>query len=121
MMARNEKGEIPPPPPADPPSVKYSAFYTQHQGALGHYFRNLYHIFKFVKESPIEDKRRYTSLARAELSQYELALLFYNGISPYGEKFKPLIEEFGLLENLNTGLLMNEAEDVKLYDPMAFS
>lgn len=101
-------------------SEKWWAFYEQYQGALGHYFRNLYHLFKFVKNSDVEEKRRYTSLARAQLSQYELALLFYNCLSPAGEKFKPLVEEFGLLENLNQDLLIKPEEDPKLYDPRAF-
>jgi len=42
----------------------YEKFYLYHQADLGHYFRTLYHIFKFVKTSDITDKRRYTTLAR---------------------------------------------------------
>src|SRR4051812_44779042 len=53
----------------------YLSFYKNYQGELGHYFRTLYHIIKFVKESKVEDKRTYSSLVRAQLSQYELALL----------------------------------------------
>jgi hypothetical protein len=35
-------------------------------------------------------------------------MLHYNGISTYGEaKFKRLIEEYALLENMGPGLLMN--------------
>jgi len=97
----------------------YKKFYNDHQSELGHYFINLYHVFKFVNtcdvlkdkadtftdkdnEQTIKNKRRYTSIARAQLSQYELALLFYNGISDNGkEDFKPLIEKFGLLDNFN--------------------
>lgn len=99
---------------------RYVMFYEKYQEVLGHYFRNLYHLFKFVKGSDIQDKRRYTSLARAQLSQCELVFLFYNGLSSYGEKFKPLIEEFGLLENLNRKLLFVSDED-KAYDPKAFN
>jgi hypothetical protein len=72
-----------------------------------------------VKTSDVQDKRRYTSLARAQLSQYELALLFYNGISPLGEKFKPVIEEFGLLENLDETLLFEPGHE-EFYDQKAF-
>ena len=87
---------------------RYEFFYETKQAVLGHYFRNLYHVFKFVKDSEIDnaEKRRYTSLVRATLSQGELALLFYNCLSVYGsQKFKPLVEEFGLLENLNCDLV----------------
>ena len=43
---------------------------------------------------------KYTSITRSQLSDYELLLLFYNGLSEMGEKFKPLIEEYALLKNL---------------------
>jgi hypothetical protein len=107
---------------------KYQALANGNQGKqLGHYFRNLYHLIKFVNNSEIKDKRRYTSLARATLSQPELALLFYNGLTALGEKFKPLIEDFGLLENFNKDLLLNAedellcgAKDGKPYKPEAW-
>lgn len=85
----------------------YVNFYHARQHDLAHYFRTLYHIFKFIRDSSFENKRQYTSLVRAQLSAGELALLFYNCISPFGEKFKPLVEEFGLLEHLDNSLLLN--------------
>jgi len=111
-------------------SEKYLPFYNRYQGVLGHYFRNLYHVIKFVKESealkdgdPVIDyknRRRYTSLVRASLSQFELALLFYNCVVPIGDKFKPLVEEFGLLENFAKNALL-EPEHESLYNPKAFA
>jgi len=105
---------------------RYMWLYNARQGELGHYFRNLYHVIKFVKETEAlknadaaieyNNRRRYTSLVRATLSQFELALLFYNGLSDNGEKFKPLIVEFGLLENFDRDALYNRPEDEKLYD-----
>lgn len=99
----------------------YGKFYEEHQSELGHYFRHLYHIIKFVKAAPIEDKKRYTSLIRAQLSAYEHLMLFYNCLSPFGiEKFKPLVEEFELLENLPKSLLLMPALHVPLYSRNAF-
>lgn len=93
----------------------YADFYSGQRGNLGHYFRTLYHTFKLIDRSEIEDKRTYTSLVRAQLSQYELALLFYNCIMPIekdgGNKFKPLVEKYGLLENFDTTLLLNTAHE----------
>jgi hypothetical protein len=37
----------------------YERFYSARQAGVGHYFRNLYHIIKFVKVSPIANKRQY--------------------------------------------------------------
>jgi len=52
---------------------------------------------------------------------YELCLLFYNGLGSEGEKFKPLIEKFGLLENLHDRpkILINPIHE-SYYDGRAF-
>src|SRR5207249_4987111 len=101
----------------------YDVFYEKHQEDLAHYFRTLYHIIKLVKFSEVivkaEDKRRYTSLARAQLSAFELALLFYNGISKQGEGFRPWIEEFGLLEHLDERYLLHPLHE-GLYSEKAY-
>ncbi|SRR5579883_1271029 len=78
----------------------YERFHQRSRGELDHYFRNLYHIIKFIDGRSLSDPRRYSSLVRAQLSPAELILLFYNGLSPYGEKFKPLMEKYALLEPL---------------------
>jgi len=94
--------------------------FEQHQADLGHYFRNLYNIIKFVKNSSVEDKRLYTNLVRAQLSSVELALLFYNCLGDIGrEKFKPLVEEFALLKNMPDGILIDSSHK-KFYDERAF-
>ena len=99
----------------------YGSFYEEHQEELGHYFRHLYHIIKFVKSSDVQDKKRYTNFVRAQLSSYELALLFYNGVSDLGEeKFKPLIEEFSLLKNLPETLILRPTTHSGFYAPGAY-
>lgn len=94
-------------------SVKtiYEYAFGAERGQLGHYFRHLYHIVKFIDKSDIEekDKRTYSSLIRAQLSSYELVLLHYNGLSAYGfEKFKPLIEKYDLLQNMDEDLIIKD-------------
>lgn len=79
----------------------YERFYRQNNSELGHYFRTVYNIVKFVDKSKIGEKKFYTNILRAQLSDAEVALLFHNGLSPYGsEKFKPLMERYGLLKNV---------------------
>jgi hypothetical protein len=104
----------------------YLEFYNEFQAELGHYFRNLYHVFKFIAGSRnIEDtdRQEYASLARAQLSAYELVLLFYNSITPMPpgkeNEFKELIERFCLLKNLDRKLLLNKAHE-KFYRQSAF-
>lgn len=85
----------------------YNHFYNNHRPKLGPYFQNLYNIIKFVDLSDVEDKKFYTNIVRAQLSSYELVILFYNTLSPYGEKFKPLVEKYALLKMLPIGLLLD--------------
>jgi hypothetical protein len=114
-----------PPPRTDQLIVKlyYEKFYNHRQALLGHYFRILYHIVKLVDSSTIlkthEEKRRYVSLVRAQLSAHELILIFYNGISTKAVKFKPLIEKYGLLEHLDKKLLLDQSH-VHFHKPGAY-
>lgn len=88
---------------------------------MGHYFRNLYHIVKFVDKANISNKREYTNILRAQLSTGELLLLYFNCLSRYGnEKFKPLVEKYSLLKTIadDDELLRYDCKD--LYDKMAF-
>lgn len=99
----------------------YSRFYEEHQSEVGHYFRTLYHIIKLVDETAVQNKRRYTSLVRAQLSSYEQALLFYNCLSTKGnQKFKPLVERYALLENLPPQILLASNLHIPLYAASAF-
>lgn len=101
----------------------YYLLFDRDQSDLSHYFRHLYHIIKFVNSSNLtfEEQKSYTNFVRAQLSSYELVMLYYNGLSKYGEeKFKPLIEKFSVLKNLNTDLVLNEFICDKEYASNAF-
>jgi hypothetical protein len=98
----------------------YRSTYNNRQGDLGHYFRNLYNLVKFVHTAEVSNKKFYANLVRAQLSNQELQMLFYNCLSPNGsEKFKPLIEEYALLKNLPEDLLCNPTHKT-LYSASAF-
>jgi len=98
----------------------YLEFYGENQSEIGHYFRSLYHIIKLIDQSDVDNKRLYTNLVRAQLSSYELTLLFYNCISDLGlDKFKPLIEKYALFKNLSGSLLIR-ADHRELYLPNAY-
>lgn len=98
----------------------YIDFYHSEQDQLGHYFRNFYHILKFIDKSPElqtkDEKQFYASILRAQLSSYELTLLLYNCIGQYAnKKLRPLMVEYNMFQNINTSLLKNEDRDFKLY------
>ncbi len=90
---------------------KYSDFYSEEYGdELGQYFRTIYNILKFVDTNKlISDKKIYTNLLRAQLSRYELSLLFYNCLSSFGEKkMMPLVKKYEILKHLEKSTLPPE-------------
>ena len=98
----------------------YERFAAYRQEAVGHYFRTFYNIVKFIEKSEAEDKQTYINILRAQLSSPELYLLFYNCLSRYGnQKFKPYVEQFGLLENMATANLIRRGHK-DLYNESAF-
>ncbi len=89
---------------------RHYLFFAKYQALVGHYLRHLYNMVKFVEEKDFliyEEKKRYTNLIRAQLSSYELALLFYNCLSDQGKDFKPLVEKYTLLKNIDFNLLLS--------------
>jgi hypothetical protein len=81
---------------------------------LDHYFRHLYRIFKYVYDSRallknFDQEYKYTSIIRAQLSDYELILLFYNCLSKNGkDRFKKYAERYALFNNIRNELLVDE-------------
>ena len=98
----------------------YGRFYESNEHEVGHYFRNFYRILKFVDESEVVNKEEYSGILRAQLSSFELALLFYNSLHPIGAKLKPLVERYSMLENLNLDLLCDTEGEVRLYGASAY-
>ena len=87
----------------------YDILYDADKSDMSHYFRTIYHIFKFIDNSDIKNKKQYTSIARAQLSSYEQIILFYNCLHENGrEKFKPLIEKYSIFKNIDSSLLISQ-------------
>lgn len=87
-------------------------FFRKEHSDLGHYFRTLYNIVKFVNEKKPNNPKYYTNLLRSQFSTYEHLLLFYNCHSNFGnEKFRPLIIQYSILDNMSiSGLLDKDHE-----------
>ncbi len=90
----------------------YRSFYfdSDFDALLSHYFRNLYHIFKYVYQSELillEEKKFYSKIVRAQISPNELILIFYNSMMEgLGKpKFLFLIKEYNILKNMNSDLI----------------
>jgi hypothetical protein len=96
----------------------YGHYFHIHQSDLGHYFRNLYHIVRFVERSSpdSETKIEYIKMLRAQLSNYEILLLAYNGLHLVGKDFYPLIDKFELLKNLSSETDLPEDYSKRIID-----
>ncbi len=102
-------------------SERYEQFYLRcSQDELGAYFRNLYQLVNYIDASRRDDKRFYMHLVRAQLSNSELYLLFYNGLSRFGrEKFLPLLRKYEFFETLPVSADVLQA-DAERYGKSAF-
>lgn len=105
-------------PPESIAQVSYTLFWKDHQAELGHYFRYLYNLIKFVDESEFSEGL-YIKLIRAQLSDQELFLLFYNSISVQGQKFRSYIEKYELFDNMPIIRILDESH-LKLYPEKAY-
>jgi len=98
----------------------YLIVYRAYEAHLGHYFRTLYNIVRFVDEKGPDKRLFYVRLLRAQLSDSELAIIFYNGLSEDGKNFKPLIEKYALLDNLKNSHILYPNHRAE-YNDSAFS
>lgn len=80
--------------------------FNGNQARLGHYFRHLFQVVKFVDQSKIvneSEKYFYLKTLRAQLSSHEQLLLFYSVISEIGRSWlEPVnyISKYRLIKNL---------------------
>ncbi len=62
----------------------HSFFYDDFGHILGHYFRNVHYILEHIDS--IDESEKYSKIFRAQLSRYELALMYYNSLSLMSSK-----------------------------------
>jgi hypothetical protein len=90
-----------------------------HQSRLGHYYRHLYQMIRFIDQQTIpslddEKKYEYVKTVRAQLSTHEQALLLLNSLTPMGYNWwdKDLISKYRLVQNIPEGFF----DPVKEFD-----
>ena len=106
-------------------SLMYDLYFQRYHYVAGHYFRHLYHILDFAeitktkqnsmitdpntKAEIAENFQKYVSFIQAQMSSYELMLLYYNSIA--FPKMLILIKAYNLLENLSVEDLIDKSHD----------
>ncbi len=96
----------------------HEALWTDFSGDLAHYYRYLYNLIRFIDEN-FDDRMRYIRILRALISNDELVVLFYNGLTDRADKFKAYMERFALLDNLPPNRLFHPTHQT-FYAPGAF-
>ncbi len=99
-----------------------------HQSRLGHYFRHLFQGVAYINdqnESTLnyDEKYQYVKVLRAQLSNQEQALLFFNSLSDLGKPWEPggddidrqLITKYNLIKNIPAGYTQDI--DIRQYYP----
>lgn len=99
----------------------YGIFWNKYQLELGHYYRFLYRMMVFTdKEFSGDDY--YMGILRAQISDQELLLLFYNSLTVQGANFQPLIEKWAIFDNLPVIRLLSHGDAHKvLFSDAAYS
>ncbi len=96
----------------------YNSFYLEYQADLGHYFRNLFNIIFFIESLKKSQQAFYLGLLMAQLSNYELTLLFFHCLRSTNKDFKILVEKYAILDQVPKDEVTSMA--YKLYDSNAF-
>ncbi|ERJ60442.1 putative phage abortive infection protein [Sphingobacterium paucimobilis] len=104
-----------------------------HQIRLGHYYRHMFSLVKHVVSQPsqllsYEDKRKYLKIFRAQLSNHEVVLLYYNWLGGYGADWEVqrhllknnidgnrFFTDYRILHNLNSHLILEEFNPMDLF------
>ena len=80
----------------------YKEVIRTHRSELDAVFRTLYRLLRWIDTSELDDvqKWHYVALVRAQLSWIELVFILYNCLTPEGEKFADLVNDYALFDNL---------------------
>ncbi len=86
------------------PKITYKLF-CGHNSRLGHYFRGLFQLVSFVVEynsEIVKNKYSYVKIIRAQLSNHEQLLLYYNALSYLGKPWieKKYLNEWRMIKNI---------------------
>jgi len=96
----------------------YNEFYKINDYNLGHYFRYLYNVIKYIRgkyPSDTETQEKYVGLIQAQLSNDELGLLFYNAFSKFARNekdediFRQWLDDYNFFQNIDGRCVFDDA------------
>lgn len=83
-------------------AANYKRNFARFRDDLGHYFRLFYNILRLVDESGVANKKTYSRILRATLSNAEIVVIALNCMYGGGRpKLKRLVEKYAMLHNIS--------------------
>ena len=100
-------------------NLLYAPF-NGHVSKLGHYFRHLFHIAKFVINQNSDllnenQKYDYIRTLRAQLSDHEQLLMYYNAIAWFEDDWRELFTTYRLIKNIPIPLADFDKSPLEFY------
>jgi hypothetical protein len=82
---------------------EFEKIYVQKNHVFSTYFRTLFRLYCLIEEGTIRnyDKKNYSKILRAQLSEPELFFIRYNAMSEYGYNSQKYINNFNVLKQLS--------------------
>jgi hypothetical protein len=95
----------------------YVHMYDKREGDLGHYFRNLYNIIRYVSDSlGIADKEKYFKILIGMLSSYELIHLYYYARSEKAPAdLAKLLKDYKFIDQMPKRLMIDRGHESIAY------
>ena len=81
----------------------YMLFYTKNHSKMAAYYRTLYRIYELIDKTTLIDeyqRKDYSKIVRAQLTESELFFLRYNAMTIYGKQFVFYINKYHILKHL---------------------
>lgn len=78
-----------------------------HVNRLGHYYRHLFQTANFIVTQELlneDEKYGYMKMLRAQLSNFEQLLLYYNALAWFNDEWKEIFTTYRLIKNLPLSL-----------------
>ena len=108
----------------DAKNLSYNLF-QGYSAVLAHYYRHLYQTVKHITSQEgkfigYNEKRKYLRILRAQLSNQEQAMLFYNWKSDFGKNWENSINKFftdyRMIHNLYSDLILDDFNLTEIFD-----
>jgi hypothetical protein len=97
-------------PTDDVIDISYKNYWNDGGQNLAHYYRSLYNIIK-IADLNSENPSFYVKILRSQLTDGEIALLYYNSRYILGVDFEKYIKKYNLLDNIRNDLIFSIKEN----------